>query len=214
MPTKTAIKSLIRAIRNGQDADVKKMIEADPDLTNCYTSAPPKKDDGQSPLQIAFKTGRFAIADFLIDHGADVNFIEESNINDWKAPVIHDAIRATAFNMRVAHNGSKTSFATAIAMLKKLLRKGADPNATDSYGNHCLARAILDLRIQLTSIPLTDSAATESHAVFDEDARELLDLLLAHGADIHASNATRNSAFDQSRGTYFERFLSDQDVQN
>ena len=207
MPTKTAIKSLIRAIRNGKDADVKKMIAADGELTNSCASAPPKKDDGQSPLQIAFKTGRFAIAEFLIDHGADVTFIEESVVNEWRAPVIHDAIRAAAFNMRVAYKGNAKTFATAIALLTKLLDNGADPNATDSYGNNCLARALLDLRIQLTSIPLEDSAAAESHSVFDEDATQLLGVLLEYRADIHASNKTRESAFDHSRGTYFERFL-------
>lgn len=186
---------------------MKKMIAATPELTNSRASAPPKKDDGQSPLQIAFKTGRFAIADFLIDHGADVTFIEESEINEWRAPVIHDAIRAAAFNMRVAYKGNAETFATAIAMLKKLLDNGADPNTTDSYGNNCLARALLDLRIQLTSIPWEDSSTTDSHAVFDEDAKQLLGVLLEYGADIHASNKTRESAFDHSRGTYFERFL-------
>ncbi|MCT4595158.1 MAG: ankyrin repeat domain-containing protein [Anaeromicrobium sp.] len=39
-------------------------------------SNPPKKDDGQSPLQVALKTGNFQIADFLIDNGANLNFME------------------------------------------------------------------------------------------------------------------------------------------
>lgn len=207
MPTKTAIKKLIRAIRNGHDADVEEMIASDPELTNSCASAPPKKDDGKSPLQIAFKTGRFAIADFLVDHGADVTYIEASDINEWRLPVIHFAIRATAFNMRVAYGGDATIFATGLDMLRKLLNKGADPNSTDSYGNNCLKRALLDLRIQLTSIPLEDSSATESHSVFDEDAKQLLGVLLEFNADIHAANETRESAVDYSRGRYFERFI-------
>lgn len=38
-----------------------------PDLVNCVAKQPPKKDDGQSSLQVALKTGAFDIADYLID---------------------------------------------------------------------------------------------------------------------------------------------------
>jgi len=37
---------------------------------------PPKKDDGQSPLQVALKTGNTASADYLLDMGADVNTLD------------------------------------------------------------------------------------------------------------------------------------------
>lgn len=198
---------LIRAIRNGKNADVKEMIAATPDLINACASAPPKKDDGQSPLQIAFKSGRFEIADFLIERGANVAFIETSDVNEWRAPVIHDAIRAAAFNMRVAHKGNAGTFETAIALLTKLLDHGADANAIDSYGNSCLGRALLDLKIQLTSIPLKNAPETENHDAFNEDASQLLGVLLQYGADSHAASDNRKSAFEQTRGTYFERFL-------
>ena len=43
-----------------------------PELVNCVAKQPPKKDDGQSPLQVALKTGNFEIAKYLIDMGADL----------------------------------------------------------------------------------------------------------------------------------------------
>lgn len=56
---------------------MKQLIEKKPELVNCTAKQPPKKDDGQSPLQVALKTGNTAIAEFLIDNGANVNFIED-----------------------------------------------------------------------------------------------------------------------------------------
>src|SRR5205807_725345 len=91
----------------------------------------------------AFKTGQFEIANYLIDQGADVNHIEESKVNEWRAPVLHDALRAAAFN------AGKDHFKDAIALIKRMLKLGADPNAVDSYGNNCLIRAILDAKIRL-----------------------------------------------------------------
>ena len=39
------------------------------------------------------KTGNTAIANYLLDMGADVNFIEdETCCNAWRTPVLHDAI--------------------------------------------------------------------------------------------------------------------------
>jgi Ankyrin repeat len=244
MPTKKAIKTLFRAIRNGELPNVRGYIEDDPELVNCCASAPPKKDDGQSPLQVAFKTGRFDIADFLIEQGADVNFMEQSAVNEWRTPVLHDAIRATAFNMGVAGRGrrhktydsdlkgqfregldqgiarraelERTLFPLAMNLLGKLLKKGADPNAKDSYGNTCLNRAFLDLRIQLDSIPLEDCSDEKSDPVFDEAARELLGVLVEVGADIHAAKelppgetiGELRSVYQKAQGTYFERFFT------
>ena len=71
------------------------MLDKKPELISCTAKQPPKKDDGQSPLQVALKTGNFEIASYLLDLGADVNFMEaDTCCNEWRAPVIHDAIVA------------------------------------------------------------------------------------------------------------------------
>lgn len=70
------MKKLFTAIRQGKLDEVKSIIEKKPELVNCVSGALPKKDHRQSPLQVAFKTGKYEIADFLIEHGADIDFME------------------------------------------------------------------------------------------------------------------------------------------
>ncbi|WP_164175144.1 ankyrin repeat domain-containing protein, partial [Ruminococcus flavefaciens] len=67
------MKKLFKAIRNGDFNEVKEIITKKPELVNCVAKQPPKKDDGQSPLQVALKTGNFEIAKYLIEMGADLN---------------------------------------------------------------------------------------------------------------------------------------------
>jgi ankyrin repeat protein len=196
MATKKDIATLFRAIRNGELESVKEMVSVNKDLVNVCRSALPKKDDGQSPLQVAFKTGQFTIAAYLIDHGANVNHIEESEINEWRAPVLHDALRAAAFN------AGKGGFQEAIALIKRMLDMGADANAVDSYGNSCLKRSILDANIVLPY------DKTKASIEMISDLADIFSALIKAGADIHASNPNRPlSAVAETQGTYLERFV-------
>ncbi len=95
---KKDIKSFFKAIRNYEYEIVKTLVESDSEYLAITNFCPPKKDDGQSGLQVAFKVGAFDIAELLIEKGANVNFQETSEINEWTTPVIHDCIRATIFN--------------------------------------------------------------------------------------------------------------------
>lgn len=65
------MKKLFTVIRQGNPDEVKRIIEKKPELVNCVSRALPKKDHGQSPPQVALKTGKYEIADYLIEHGAD-----------------------------------------------------------------------------------------------------------------------------------------------
>ena len=58
------MKKFFKAIRDKDFELVSQLINSSPELVNCTAKQPPKKDDGQSPLQIALKTGAFDIADF------------------------------------------------------------------------------------------------------------------------------------------------------
>ena len=64
---------LFKAIRQNDIETVKKVLHKYPEKVNCMATAPPKKDEGQSPLQVAIKVGNIEIAHYLIDQGADVN---------------------------------------------------------------------------------------------------------------------------------------------
>jgi ankyrin repeat protein len=199
------MKTLFQAIRHSDRAKVEKLLDADPALVRCTAKAPPKKDDGQSPLQVAFKAGQFDIADLLIDRGADVNFIETSQVNEWKAPVIHDAIRAAVFCTRFRGAGgafmnTKAKADRALASLRKLVAAGADARARDSYGNNCLIRSALDAR-QIVSRPGDTTPETF------EDMTRVFAMLLEHGADPDEATPDRESVAQTFAGTSIEPLL-------
>ena len=62
------MKKLFKAIRDKDLELVRLLIDSKPELVNCTAKQPPKKDDGQSPLQVALKTGAFDIADYFLDY--------------------------------------------------------------------------------------------------------------------------------------------------
>jgi hypothetical protein len=191
------LKKLFKAIRDKNIELVKQLIINDPVLVNCTAKQPPKKDDGQSPLQVALKTGAFDIADFLIDNGADLNFMEdESCCNTWRAPVIHDAINAAVMSSRWNTNNPYTGFEvysteenaiTARKLLEKMLQLGSDINMLDSSGNsgiwrYCLqANQILPRFNYATNCEYDDRILTVE---LETDLLSILKLLCKYGADL------------------------------
>jgi ankyrin repeat protein len=188
------------AIRHGDLEQVKELIGKKPELISCTAKQPPKKDDGQSPLQVAIKSGNFQIADYLLDCGADVNFMETEGSNEWRMPVVHDAIMATIMNTRFlafTYNGgqkvweiyrTKEQFDTAYRILKKMFGLGVDINCHDSYGNSCLGRAILDARQILPRRHYQDPTWVDERPLNNElidDLTLVFNLLLEQGADLN-----------------------------
>ena len=113
---------------------VEALLDKKPELIHCKAKKPPKKDDGQSPLQVAFKTGQWDIVELLLDRGADVNYIEKDSVNEWRAPVLHDAIRAAFFSSRGARS-DQNAFGHAFHCLERMIALGADVHQPESYGN-------------------------------------------------------------------------------
>jgi ankyrin repeat protein len=183
------MKKLFLAIRQGDLAEVKALISKDPELVNCVAKQPPKKDDGQSPLQVAFKSNNFDVADYLIAAGADVNFIEATSINDWKAPVIHDAIMAVVISAACGRDPSVAPVARALTSLNTVIDKGADVSAQDSHGNNCAVRAVSGIN---QFCPLSDRPADVAN--FLEDIYPVLEMLINSGVDFNARTETRLSA--------------------
>ena len=173
------MKKLFTAIRASDFEMVRQIIEKKPELVNCVAKQPPKKDDGQSPLQVALKTGNTAIANHLLDMGADVNYIEdETCCNEWRTPVLHDAINCAVmscrWNIDDKHMGfkvfsTKEKAADALDVLKRMLDMGADVKALDSYGNSGLNRFALQAKQILPEL--------------HEDLRGVLQALKDAGAD-------------------------------
>jgi ankyrin repeat protein len=77
------MKVLFREIRAGDAAAVSARLDANPILVGAIAKAPPAKDDGQSTLQVAIKSGQFEVAHLLLDSGAYVHFMDQSATNAW-----------------------------------------------------------------------------------------------------------------------------------
>ncbi|MDO7853338.1 hypothetical protein [Hymenobacter convexus] len=197
---KKDIKTFFNAIRSRDIQKVVELVSDNREYLSATNFAPPKKDDGQSGLQVAFKTGNFDIAQFLIDQGADIDFIETSNINEWTAPVLHDSIRATIFNSYTVQKDT-AKFDNAFSLLQLMLDKKANPNAIDSYGNNCLHRAILDSR-QMIDNPKADVA----NGILLEQIRRIFTVLILAGADVSSSTESRPSALDVAVNFRLEQF--------
>ncbi len=105
------------------------------------------------------KTGNTAIANYLLDMGADVNFIEdETCCNAWRTPVLHDAINC------------------AVMLLKAL----------DSYGNSGLNRFALQAKQILPSYNYVEHREEKDRIFTEElheDLRNVLQALKDAGAD-------------------------------
>ena len=194
---KKEIKEYFTAIRNNDIEKVKTLVSNDKTYLIACNFAPPKKDDGQSGLQVAFKTGKFDIAEFLIEQGIDVSFIEKSDINVWKAPVLHDCITAVIFNC-LANQKDVEIFNKALSLLKIMLKKGADPNALDSYGNTCLGRAILDAKIMKNQY--------KCDIIGMEQIREVFKALIDAGADVNFSDGRRENAVDDYKTSGLQEY--------
>ena len=191
------MKKLFKAIRDKNIELVKQLIINDPVLVNCTAKQPPKKDDGQSPLQVALKTGAFDIADFLIDNGADLNFMEdESCCNTWRAPVIHDAINAAVMSSRWNTNNPYTGFEvysteenaiTARKLLEKMLQLGSDTNMLDSSGNSGIWRYCLQANQILPRFNYATNCVCDDRIFsveLETDLLSILKLLCKYGADL------------------------------
>ena len=171
------MKKLFTAIRQGNLDELKSILEKKFELVNCVSGALPKKDHGQSPLQVALKTGKYEIADYLISHGADVNFMEEEDDDPGlRAPVLFDAINATITSLCYRRIDESD---IAFDYVKLLIEKGADVNKLASNGYDSINWSIntAELLFERSSIyPDVQEKVREQLA-------RILDLLIENGAD-------------------------------
>ncbi len=185
-----------KAVRSGDIDSVRKIFDTNPDEINAVTKQPPKKDDGQSLLQVALKSGNLDIANLLLDYHANVNFMEsEDCCNSWRMPVLHDAIRSAIMSSRwnsrkygsdvFEVHSTKEKADKAYAVLKRILESGADILSKDSYGNTTLERAILDARQLLPTYNYKDKTLSDNRRITEElrhDFARVFVLLYSFGA--------------------------------
>lgn len=171
------MKKLFTVIRQGKIDEVKNIIEKKPDLVNCVAGALPKKDHGQSPLQVALKTGNYEIADYLILHGADINFMEaEDGDPGVRAPVLFDAINSTIMSLCYKRiNESEIAF----GYVKILVERGADVNKRASNGFDAINWAVSSAELIFERA----SIYPEVQEAVRKQLTRILDVLIENGAD-------------------------------
>lgn len=194
------MKKLFTAIRQGDFETVKATLHNYPEAVNEPAKAPPKKDDGLSPLQVALKIGEFDIAKYLIEQGADVKYIDpidQSKVDIWSVPVIQDAIGAIFF----AYQGIKPNIEgaeKATEIVRDMLERGADPNAISwktvggslNEAGNAINKCLWETSHIMHSYPDRKDLAVEK-------VTYLLDLLLEHGADLEAWTERPAGAYRQ-----------------
>lgn len=171
------MKKLFKAIRQGDLHEVIAILAKNPEAISSIAVPPPKKDIGQSPLQVAVKTEQFAIAYYLIEQGADVNFMEaEAEGVTMPTPILLDAIRTMfqALCYKEIENSKKM-----LELVKELLKRGADPNKRDFN-----TFAALDECVAVANSILDNQGAYPAvQEITEKQLEAALDLLLEYGAD-------------------------------
>lgn len=184
------MQKLFTLLRQGNINEITCLISDKPELINSVSGPKPKKDHGQSLLQVALKTGHNEIAEYLIDAGIDVNFMEaEDNDPGPRMPVIFDAITAVIDSLCIGmYRTSEEAIRkfeesdTALGLLKKMIQCGADVNGKTSNGlstvNWSLHHAAL--------IMGRPSIYPYSQEKVQEQLRAVLDCLFDNGFDYDA----------------------------
>lgn len=170
------MKKMFNAVRHNDLETIKQILEKKPEVIDCVATPPPKKDEGQSPLQVAIKVGNLEIAHYLIDRGADVNHIEPDNGVPWnqsyRCPLLFDAIIGFYLTW-------KTRREEKMQLILHLLASGADPNKKDNSGFTAWDFAIV--RYQEKWLEVRDE--DEKNEITDM-TRELLEVLVEYNVEI------------------------------
>lgn len=199
------MKKLFTSIRQGDSAAVTGLLDKKPELVASTATSPPKKDVGQSPLQVAIRTTNFAIAHLLLDRGADINFMEAEDCGAaFRMPVIQDAIRAAIISNCYDNPNTPDD---AFALLKRMVDMGADLTKRDSAGSTALDRAVSDARQGLPSFNRTLGQYAD-HPPFTPEKAARLNRVFALIMSA-APEATQHFVTPDSKETLLVQLLAD-----
>ena len=181
-------------LRRGDIEAVRQILDRKPEEVNAVSGDKPKRDQGQSLLQVAIKSGHLDIADLLIDRGADLNFIEEpTELNPFCQPVIQTAGGRAVFDCRrmiKRWNGqyqlysSKEKADQSFKVFKKMLELGADISQKDSHRGTLLQTILIETKEVLPSYYWKTKETSDNVLITDElrhDLNRIYDLLIRYG---------------------------------
>jgi len=168
----------------------------------------PAYDSGSTPMELAVSSGNLDVVKLLFKYGADFvsNDAEQRSCLGLATRLGHEEvvefILANGPNVDQVYKGGATALHYAaekgdVAEVTRLLAHGAKVDIKDDEGRTCLYKAIDSLAGKI-SYPIPTAKETV------ERFKEVITLLLEHGADIDAFNNDNYSAFSKSVG-----FLAD-----
>ena len=181
-------------LRRGDIEGVRQILDRKPEEVNAVSGDKPKRDQGQSLLQVAIKSGHLDIADLLIDRGGDLNFIEEpTELNPFCQPVIQTAGGRAVFDCRrmiKRWNGqyemysSKEKADQSFKVFKKMLELGADISQKDSHWGTLLQTILIETKEVLPFFSWRTKETSDNVLITDElrhDLNRIYDLLIRYG---------------------------------
>lgn len=174
--------AIFREILAGDSDAVRARVEAKPAVLELQCTGAPTKHRGQSPLQVAINTGQFALAEWLVGAGANIEFSDTTSDGLFKNSVLHDAAKAAVKQARglehPGHTLDKTRRDDAYDFLSLLLEAGADVNVLDAHDHLVLTRIAATVGAMFPGRPqpeIPDVTAQDLHRVFEK--------LYEYGAD-------------------------------
>lgn len=190
------------AIREDDFERVESLIEAEPSLVNAIAPKRPLDTRFMSPLQVALSTGwHKRIAWYLLEKGADVNYIPDKNLVEEARTVLFDAVNIAVWNARrYAWDGKSENplklvwkhtaeeSDEAFDFLRNVVRRGADINKTDHYGRNVLMEAVGEAA---NLCPVMNTETGEYYPgrpitpEMTQDLRRIFSFLIENGADMN-----------------------------
>lgn len=174
---------LFKDIRHSDIEAVRAAISKKITVVNeVYNAKAPKKDIGQSPLQVAIKCGEFEIIELLLENGADPDFMEDPTLvppHSVCMSVLHDAIIGV-FSALCYKKYSRSE--KYINLIKILLENGANPNRKTSSEILPIGTAVNQAEMILER----KNAYPDIQEITKRRLFEVLDLLIKYGADKEA----------------------------
>lgn len=171
---------LFKDIRHSDIEAVQAAISKNIAVVNeVYNAKAPKKDIGQSPLQVAIKCGEFEIIELLLEKGANPDFMENPALvpsHSVCMPVLHDAIIGVFSSLCYKQYGHSEKY---VDLIKLLLENGANPNKKTSAEVFPIGTAVNHAEMILER----KSAYPDIQDITKKRLFEVLDLLVSYGAD-------------------------------
>lgn len=171
---------LFKDIRHSDIEAVRAAISKNAAVVNeVYNAKVPKKDIGQSPLQVAIQCGEFEIIELLLEEGADADFMENPEFvppHSVCMSVLHDAIIGVFSALCYKQYSHSEKY---MNLIKILLENGANPNRKTSSGVLPIGTAVNNAEMILER----KEAYPYIQEITKKRLLEVLDLLIKYGAD-------------------------------